>query len=70
MRKRAKNPAKIAVMSNVSNFKPHSLHQEQHAMVIFHYLFFKKKETPTQMYEAMKEAYGMVGELIVEKIIF
>ncbi len=41
--KRAKNSAKIAVMSNVPNFEPLPLHQK-HAVVRFHYLF--KQKTP------------------------
>ncbi len=42
-------------MSNVPNFEPLPLHQEQHTVVKFHYSF---KKTPTQTYAAMKEAYG------------
>ncbi len=42
-------------MSNVPNFKPFPLHQEQYAVVRFHYLLTK---TPTQTYAVMKEVYG------------
>ncbi len=42
-------------MSNVPNFKPLPSHQEQYVVVKFRYLL---KQTPTQMYAAMKEAYG------------
>ncbi len=53
--KTCKNSAEIAVMSNVPNFEPLPLHQEQHAVARFHYLL---KNTPTQTYAAMKEVYS------------
>ncbi len=43
------------MMPNVPNFESLPLNQEHHAVVRFHYLL---KKNVTQMYAAMKEAYG------------
>ncbi len=60
--KTCKNSAKITGMLNVPNFKPLPLHQEQHVVVRFHYLFKKKKKkTPSQTYDSYERSVQWTG---------